>query len=120
LASQGFVYEGPQKKIGFKPNYKPQDHKSFFTAAQGWGLFEQKRDENSQLNKICLRWGNLPVKEMVFEVPVNAGQKINVKVLHNGKRIKSHLQRIDHQVSLVLNDSLEICPDELLVVEFKW
>ena len=42
LACQGYIYDGPAGVIGFKPVWKPEDHKSFFSAAEGWGLFTQR------------------------------------------------------------------------------
>ncbi|HET6442688.1 MAG TPA: glucosylceramidase, partial [Phycisphaerae bacterium] len=59
LACQGFRYDGPAGKIGFAPLWKPEDHVSFFTAAEGWGLFRQKRQEHRQNDTIDVKWGRL-------------------------------------------------------------
>ncbi|MBN1343922.1 MAG: glucosylceramidase, partial [Phycisphaerae bacterium] len=37
-ACQGFVHDGPAGVIGFAPVWRAEDHVSFFTAAEGWGL----------------------------------------------------------------------------------
>ena len=44
IACQGLVLEGPRGLLGFKPNWQPEDHRSFFTAPEGWGLFVQRRE----------------------------------------------------------------------------
>ena len=58
-ACQGFQYNGPEGRIGFKPVWKPGDHRSFFTVAEGWGVFSQKRGEEKLSAAIDLRYGKL-------------------------------------------------------------
>ena len=43
IASQGLVLEGPKGILGFRPHWQPDDHRSFYTAPEGWGLFVQQR-----------------------------------------------------------------------------
>jgi non-lysosomal glucosylceramidase len=69
LACQGFIFDGPAGLIGFKPIWRPEDHRSFFTAAEGWGLFTQTRAAGKQTERIELRYGKLRLKSMVFELP---------------------------------------------------
>jgi uncharacterized protein (DUF608 family) len=69
LAAQGFVYDGPAGKIGFRPVWRPNDHASFFTAAEGWGLFSQTRRSGVQRCAIDLRSGQLGLRELVFALP---------------------------------------------------
>jgi hypothetical protein len=72
LASQGFIYDGPAGAIGFKPIWQPDDHASFFTAAEGWGLFTQKRTREAQREQIEVKFGTLKVKELLCELPEGA------------------------------------------------
>lgn len=72
LACQGFIHDGPAGVIGFKPVWHPEDHCSFFTTAEGWGLFTQKRSAGKQVARIELCYGRLRIKEMVFELPAEA------------------------------------------------
>jgi len=69
LALQGFIYDGPKGIIGFKPVWQPEDHVSFFTGAEGWGVFRQKRVAGSQIMRIELNYGCLTLRELVFELP---------------------------------------------------
>ena len=69
LACQGFVYDGPAGLIGFRPSWKPEDHRSFFTGAEGWGVFAQKRTAEAQTERLDLRYGTLRLVELVFEIP---------------------------------------------------
>lgn len=65
----GFEYHGPRGHIGFAPRMSPEDFKAAFTAAEGWGLFAQKRHENTQREQIELRWGQMNLKTLAFVVP---------------------------------------------------
>lgn len=69
LAVQGFVYEGPSGRIGFRPVWKPEDHASFFTAAEGYGLYRQLRKDRTQTCTLNVRAGKIEVAEFISEVP---------------------------------------------------
>ena len=66
LACQGFHYDGPRGMIGFRPVWQPEDHVSFFTAAEGWGVFRQKQSPQAWEVEIAVREGKLPVTEIVL------------------------------------------------------
>ena len=72
LACQGFLYDGPAGRIGFRPSWKPEDHRSFFTGAEGWGLFTQQRTPGAQTERLDLRYGTLRIAQLVFEMPEDA------------------------------------------------
>jgi non-lysosomal glucosylceramidase len=69
IASQGLLLDGSSGLLGFKPRWQPEDHRSFFTAPEGWGLFVQKREPAAQHERIELRHGQLRLQTMVFELP---------------------------------------------------
>lgn len=88
IACQGFIYDGPAGLIGFKPVWKPDDHVSFFTSAEGYGLFTQKRASGKQTDRIEVRHGKLDVKSLVFELaPDMKPSKVDVKVA--GKSVEA-------------------------------
>ena len=69
LACQGFVYDGPAGRIGFAPVWRPEDHRSFFTGAAGWGLYSQQREKKEQLCRLEIRGGSLELCEFVAVIP---------------------------------------------------
>ncbi len=85
LACQGFIYNGPAGIIGFKPIWQPDDHVSFFTSAEGWGIFSQKRSDRAQAEQIEIKYGSLKVKELLFELPEGA-KPVEVTVLANNQK----------------------------------
>ena len=84
LACQGFLYDGPAGTIGFAPAWRPEDHASFFTAAEGWGLFRQKRAAAVQQEMLELRYGRLRLGTLVFRLPAKR-QTAGVSVTLGGK-----------------------------------
>jgi non-lysosomal glucosylceramidase len=103
IASQGLVLEGPRGILGFKPRWQPEDHRSFFTAAEAWGLFVQKREAKKQTERIEVRHGTLRLKELVFELPPDAanvtatatagGKPMGVVVKHDGAELRLVLEK---------------------------
>jgi len=69
LGLQGFSYDGPQQHIGFQPVWQPEDHASFFSAAKGWGLFTQTRNDGSQESTVHLKFGTLDLQTITLAIP---------------------------------------------------
>jgi len=67
LALEGFIYDGPAGTIGFAPRITPDNFKSFFTAAEGWGSLIQHRGNGAQHNSFDLKWGSLRVSRIVIQ-----------------------------------------------------
>jgi len=88
LACQGQIYDGPEGIIGFDPVCKPDDHVSFFTAAEGWGMFAQHRDGARQQEEIELKWGKLLLRQLIFTLAQNA-KPAKVSVRAAGKAIEA-------------------------------
>ena len=75
LALQGFIFNGPTQTIGFKPVWQPENHASFFSGSEGWGLFLQKRSRSVQTSSIEVRYGKVNVKNIILELPNNKTAK---------------------------------------------
>jgi hypothetical protein len=115
LACQGFSYDGPAGKIGFAPLWKPEDHVSFFTAAEGWGLFLQKRTAAVQQETIELHYGRLRLDVLVFRLPAQM-QTAGISVTLDGKPLAAvsasaggELRvKLDRPVVLQTKDKLQV------------
>lgn len=90
LLSQGYHYNGPERTLSFKPVFQPDDHKSFFTTANGWGLFTQNFDNNIQTNLIDVRWGKLDLKKLILNFPEMKNVS-NAAIYIDNKHVKSYL-----------------------------
>jgi len=119
LACQGLILEGPRGILGFQPRWQPEDHRSFFTAPEGWGLFVQRREGNTQTERIEVRYGRLRVRELVFAVPEGAGQ-VTADMPVEGRRPEVALQREGNEVRLVLGEEVEVSEGSALEVALSW
>jgi non-lysosomal glucosylceramidase len=107
LACQGFSGEGPAGRIGFRPVWEPGRHKSFFSAAEGWGLFSQERRAGSQVDELEVASGKLSVKELVFEV--REGRKVRkVAVTAGAAEIPSSFEQSGVEVRIRLEKALTV------------
>lgn len=78
LASQGFSYDGPAGEIGFAPVWRPDDHVSFFTVAEGWGVYAQRAGEAT----LDLRYGRLHLTRWTIQgAPGLAGGTVCVELI---------------------------------------
>lgn len=66
-AACGYEYSGPQGKLSFAPRLTPEDFRSAFTTAEGWGTFSQKVEKGQQSEQIELRYGKLSLKWLSFK-----------------------------------------------------
>ena len=107
LASQGYYYNGPEKVIGFDPQWQPADHTSFFTSADGWGLFEQKQNAEFQSDVITIAWGKLDVAEI--HLTVDQGREVGSFTIEaDGKSIAGKITQDQHDVVLKLKKPINI------------
>ena len=63
----------------------PEDFRSAFITAQGWGTFSQKRKGETQTETLRLNWGQLNLKQMAFDIPTDK-TAADVKLKVSGKR----------------------------------
>ena len=116
LACQGFVYEGPKARIGFAPVWKPDDHVSFFTTAEGWGLFRQRRDVEMQVMELSVEWGRLPIRVFEFELP--EGRRVQSVVASVGGEVVGTTTSFgDDKVSLTLEEEVVLTAGNKMAVE---
>jgi uncharacterized protein (DUF608 family) len=72
LAACGYSYHGPLGRLGFAPKISPDDFAAAFTAAQGWGLYRQRRLPGQQMCSVELRYGQVSVSTFTLELAAPA------------------------------------------------
>ncbi len=107
LACQGFVYDGPAGTLGFRPVWKPEDHVSFFTAAEGYGLFTQRRSADSQTAQIDIRAGKLNLTTLVLQLPKGA-RPVRVTLQQQGQNVPINFKVEGEDVRISLTKPLTI------------
>jgi familyl 116 glycosyl hydrolase-like protein len=104
LACQGFEYDGPAGHIGFAPEWQPEDHVSFFSAAEGWGTFRQERQGAAQHNAVEMVHGALGLTTLRLTLE-NGKQAQSVTVSINGNEVQSSFRQTDTRVLVSLGES---------------
>ena len=112
LAACGFEYHGPKMHIGFAPRLSPEDFKSAFTCAEGWGAYSQKVAPNSFHAEIQVNWGKLSVKTIALEMEQGA----SLRVTSGDRILPSEIQRDGKRVLISLNDSAVISVGQKLTI----
>jgi len=113
-ACQGLVYDGPAGTLGFRPVWKPDDHVSFFTAAEGYGLFAQRCGADSQTAQIDLRSGRLNLATLVLQLPEGT-KASHVGVRHQGQIVLASFAAEGRDVRITLAKPLCMQRGESLV-----
>jgi len=117
VASQGLVLDCPAGVLGFKPNWQPEDHRSFFTVADGWGLFCQERQSpERQVERIELRYGKARLRELVFQAP-DGKQPTSVEVWLKGRKVDATFETADDgEIRIAVRSDLDLSEGDTLEV----
>jgi uncharacterized protein (DUF608 family) len=118
LALQGFSFDGPRGEIGFAPEFKPENHRSFFTAGEAWGSFAQKRAGGLQRETIGLAYGRLRLTSLEFRV--NRKARVRGLTVRIGHRSIPARATTDHgRVTVRLRKPLQVKAGQRLVVSMR-
>lgn len=121
LAMQGFIYDGPRKIIGFKPILNPENHTSFFTTSNSWGLFSQKRTKNSQVSAINVEFGNAEIKTIILNVPENKKIKsVSVNLTANNSTIDFSNNQNGDKITIILQSNIHVNAGSSIVVRINY
>lgn len=118
LAVCGYQYSGPDGSLEFAPRLNG-DFRAAFTAAQGWGLFAQKRRGDALESRIELRYGTLKLSTLTLKFPV-ATKQTTASAAVNGENVPVRQSRErDGRVELEMQPPLNLSPGDELTVTLK-
>lgn len=103
LAAQGFHHDGPARLLAFDPVWQPDDHRTAFTASEGYGLFTQRREGGQQTNVVEVRGGQ--VRLATLRLGVAAGVK-TTEVTVDGQAVAAELSVADGRATLAFAEPL--------------
>jgi len=118
LACQGFVHDGPAGIIGFRPVWRPEDHASFFSAAEGWGLYAQRRSRATQRHRLEVAFGELAVSRLELEIP-NDDPPGTVSVTVGGEPTSCAFSSLGNRLSVQLPGRIILKPGSELTVDVE-
>ena len=114
LALGGFDYDGPAGHIGFAPRITPENFKTAFTAAEGWGSFHQKAEGGNLKAEIALQWGKLRLRTISLATD---SKPVSATVEVNGKPLVAELTFADGISTLVLPESVTLTANQIIQVQ---
>lgn len=71
VSASGFRYNGPNGVLGFNPKINPEDFKSAFITAEGWGSYSQTIKSKKQGHRLIVNYGKLSLN--TFQVYTRTG-----------------------------------------------
>jgi len=117
VAASGFTYHGPKGIIGFDPKINPENFKSAFIAAEGWGSFSQKKEETQMLYQLHLAYGTLNLKQVNLVI-IDKSEFEKVIITVNDKKINADYTIQNKQLK-VRFESIELKATDLLEITIK-
>ncbi len=117
LAACGFDYNGPAGMIGFDPAITPENFRTPFTAAEGWGTFSQAIGDKEMTAELGVNWGSLSLKTLQLN-PQDLTVK-TVSVTLGGKTLSAKLVKTDCGVSVELDAPVTIAAGQSIDVALK-
>ncbi len=115
IALCGYAHHGPKGYLAFAPRLGPEAFRAAFTAAEGWGSFSQKRQDDAQHERINVAWGKLRLKTLAFAVSEdNAAKTVTVRAGDEDIAARHTLE--DGWVTIALADELLLDEGESLEV----
>jgi non-lysosomal glucosylceramidase len=118
VAVSGFEYHGPKGFMAFSPKITPQKFKSAFTAAEGWGTFEQTQTSTQQSNAIKVAHGKLKLKRLVLAVDPEFSAE-NLRAIMDGDDLKIKFEQNGDRVQVVFDDEVIINSGKKLTVSMR-
>ncbi len=98
----GFEYNGPEGHIGFAPRLSPENFKAPFTAAEGWGTYEQKISDGRLAASIEVKHGRVRLNTISLEPPTHEAPQ-NVQVTLGGQKLNSTSRNKDGKIIVALD-----------------
>jgi len=110
----GFEHHAPKKLIGFSPRLRPEKFRAAFTAAEGWGTFNQSRTKFTQKSEISLRYGQLAVQTIALDAGPHPPKAAGVFL--GDKKLAAKTAVEGNRLLVLLTEPVTIKTDETLRV----
>ncbi|MGC8744258.1 MAG: GH116 family glycosyl-hydrolase [Verrucomicrobiia bacterium] len=117
LSICGFISHCPQGRLEFKPRLNPQNFKSAFTAAEGWGSYSQKFEQDRGIAIIEVKYGSVDLNQIVIGLPQNI-KPSQITVTHSRQKINATLDARDSKAIIKLEKRIKIKEGERFEVLF--
>jgi len=109
----GFNCHGPSGRISFEPRLSPDDFRSAFVAASGWGIYRQQRGDKTMQATLDLCHGELRLRTVEL-TPQSVSEFRSVQVTLGEQSVPAACSRRDRHVIVELERDVELKSGETL------
>ena len=114
VALSGFRYDGQKKHVSAEPKVRPDQFKSFWSTATGWGTFSQSASGQGKRFTLSVLYGKLPCNSVELLSALPAGAKASAML---GNRSLPHHVTIDQKrAKVVFAEPLQLAEGDKLVI----
>ncbi|HLO98019.1 MAG TPA: GH116 family glycosyl hydrolase, partial [Fimbriimonas sp.] len=82
ISASGFTYHGPKGQMGFAPKVAGANFRCAFTAAEGWGTYDQNTDKMGATHLVILKHGKLKLNQLSV---MSKGKSVSARI--NGRPV---------------------------------
>jgi non-lysosomal glucosylceramidase len=116
ISACGFDYDGPKGSIRFAPKMNPEKCKLPFTAATGWGSYEQTYGKKVFTASLKIKYGTLQLNTFSFDAIVD-GSALSTTI--DGKRIHSTISKQGNTYVISFHQQVEIKKGQNLSIKLS-
>jgi non-lysosomal glucosylceramidase len=116
-AACGFEYDGPRGHIGFAPRLTPDHFRAPFTAAEGWGTYEQSIQRTELRSRIMVRHGRLRLRTVALASAGAAPARVRVQA--GGRRVAHRFEAKDGRILITLDAEAVLKAGQTLEIEAR-
>jgi hypothetical protein len=115
----GYQYHGPKGELSFHPKLTPENFKSAFTVAQGWGSYTQTFVNNTQQVVIKLVYGNLCLKKLSI-TKFDEKKVLSTSVKVGNQEVSNSIIENNDCIDILFDGVVTIATDQELTVEVNY
>jgi uncharacterized protein (DUF608 family) len=116
ISACGFDYDGPNGSIKFAPKLNPHKCKVPYTAASGWGSYEQNQNEQNFTAKLNVAYGSLRLNKIAVEPSLKVTK---AKIYVGDTIINGKLTKKDQAYQFEFNHSIELKKGQVLQINLS-
>lgn len=114
ITACGYDYHGPKGHMGFDPKLSPEKFKAPFTAAEGWGTYEQIIEGQRLQAKLTLRYGNLRLNS--FSLTTKHEVK-NMEVRLGNRIVQATCKQEANICTIKFSSAINLLPGQNLIIK---
>ena len=110
LGMQGFRWDAIRRSLGFTPRISPENHRSLFCTAAGWGEYFANTVGGRRIHRILLQAGKLALSEFTIGLSEVEGvhPADNLRVTYDNKPIDATETMADGRVVITFGRPLHM------------